>query len=89
MTNFRKHRLYYFLLISILLLGFSLVVVSSPDRILQGQFIVATGICYFLFGTVHHIQNHDFHVKIVVEYALIASLGIASALFMLKVGLGL
>ena len=89
MTDFKKHRLYYTLLMLILLLGFSLVVSASPNRALQGQFIVATGICYFLFGVVHHIQNHDFHPKIVVEYALIASLGIASALFMLKVGLGL
>lgn len=89
MTDFKNHWLYYALLILILLLGLSLVIASNPNRVQQGQFIVATGICYFLFGIVHHIQNHDMHPKIVVEYALIASLGIASALFMLKVGLGL
>lgn len=89
MREFKNHKTYYLLLTLILLLGFALVVLSSPNRILQGQFIVATGITYFLFGVVHHIKNHDMHPKIVVEYALIASLGIACAFFLLKAGFGL
>lgn len=71
------------------MLGLFLIIASSPNRQLQGQFIVAIGICYFIFGVSHHIKNHDMHPKIVVEYALIASLGIACAFFLLKAGFGL
>ena len=66
-----------------------LIYFSSPNKIAQGSFLILTAVFYFIFGSVHHVQNHDFHPKIVIEYALIASLGIVCGLFFLKVGLGL
>ncbi len=89
MREIEKHKLYYLFLTLILAFGVILVIFATPNRALQGTFIVLTGVSYFIFGVVHHVQNHDFHPKIVVEYGLIASLGITCGLFMLKVGLGL
>ena len=88
MKELKKHKAYYFFLIAILILGFFAVYSSAPNVKLQSIYVVMTGFFYFILGVVHHVQNHDFHPKIVIEYALIASLGIACILFMLKVGLG-
>lgn len=89
MTDFKNHRLYYFFLIAILMLGIFLFTISAPNRVFEAISIVTVGICYFFIGVIHHIQNHDLHPKIVIEYALIASLGITCVFFTLKVGLGL
>ena len=38
--------------------------------------MISLGVSYVVWGAVHHIQHRDFHVKIVVEYALIAILAV-------------
>ena len=89
MIALKKHRIYYFFLIIVLLLGIFLFTLSAPNRGLEALSIVIVALSYFFIGIIHHIQNHDFSSKIVVEYALIASLGITCVIFILKVGLGL
>lgn len=89
MTDLKRHRAYYFFLISILMLGIFLFTISAPNRALEALSIVTVAISYFFVGIVHHIQNHDLSSKIVIEYALIASLGLACIFFILKVGFGL
>ena len=88
MTKIKEHLFYYLALIGILLGGFLLIFFSSPNRNLQMIFLIGASICYALLGIVHHLINHDLVGKIVVEYILVAVLGIAAAFFIFKGGFG-
>lgn len=85
----RGHIVYYFLLSSILLGGLSLILSVSPDRQAQMMIVVGLGFLYVLIGVIHHLINHDLVAKIVIEYVLIAALGIAAAFFIFKGGFGI
>lgn len=85
----RGHLVYYFLLSSIFLGGLSLILSVSPDRQAQMMIVVGLGFLYVLIGVIHHLINHDLVAKIVIEYVLIASLGIAAAFFIFKGGFGI
>lgn len=85
----KTHLAYYLSLIIILALGGISISFASPNRFLQLQLITLTAFFYFLWGILHHSVNHDLVFKTVIEYALIAILGIAISLFMLKGGLGI
>lgn len=83
-----NHISYYIALVSISLL--ILVLVSlAPSKQLQMMIVVMGGIIYVSFGILHHLINHDLTVKIVIEYVLIASFGLAVILLLLKGGFGL
>lgn len=82
------HLLYYASLIGILALGLILIYSSSPDRNMQMLIVISMGISYTILGIVHHLLNHDLATKIVVEYILIAMLGIAISFFIFKGGFG-
>lgn len=84
----KKHFGYYVSLFAILFLGF-LIAYNSVDK--QFQFLVAvlTAFLYVLWGVVHHTINHELTPTIVVEYTLMAMLGIAFVFFLLKGGFGL
>lgn len=84
----KNHIAYYFLLSAILLGGLSLVFAVSPDRQVQMMIVVGLGFSYVLIGVIHHLINHDLVAKIVIEYVLIAALGIAAAFFIFKGGFG-
>ncbi len=85
----KNHIAYYFLLSAILLGGLSLVFAVSPDRQVQMMIVVGLGFSYVLIGVIHHLINHDLVAKIVIEYVLIAALGIAAAFFIFKGGFGI
>lgn len=85
----KNHAVYYFLLSAILLGGLSLVLAVSPDRQAQMMIVVGLGFLYVLVGVIHHLINHDLVAKIVIEYVLIAALGIAAAFFIFKGGFGI
>ncbi len=85
----KNHVAYYFLLSAILLGGLSLVLAVAPDRQAQMMIVVGLGFLYVLVGVIHHLINHDLVAKIVIEYVLIASLGIAAAFFIFKGGFGI
>ncbi|MDO8582967.1 MAG: hypothetical protein Q7R51_00365 [bacterium] len=83
-TKLIKHSGYYIALLSILVLGF-LLAYNSSDRGFQIGAIVVTTFFYILWGIMHHFLNHDLHVKIVIEYILIGSFGLAVIFFLLSV----
>lgn len=87
--NFEKHAGYYISLIAVLVVGFVLASISSSDRQLQIGIVVLTTMSYVLWGILHHFLNHDLSPKIVIEYVLIGSFGLAVVFFLLKGGLGL
>lgn len=80
---------YYISLIAILIFGFLLVSLFSSNKQLQMVAVVLTTFFYVVFGIFHHLINHDLRAKIVIEYVLVASLGLAVVLFLLKGGIGL
>ena len=82
------HLLYYASLIGILVLGFILVYSSYPDKNRQMLIVIGMSISYTVLGIVHHLLNHDLATKIVIEYVLIAMLGVAISFFIFKGGFG-
>lgn len=76
-----KHTGHYVSLLLILGLGFLGLKLSYPNRILEMQIIILTAVFYVIWGITHHHQNHSLNSKIVIEYILIAALGIAVLLF--------
>ncbi len=48
---------------------------TSPFLILLATVIFA--LCYLGWGIFHHLRQRNFHARVVLEYALIATLGVA------------
>lgn len=48
---------------------------TVPVYVLVSTAIFA--ICYFVWGIAHHLKAKNFHVRIVLEYLLVAILGVA------------
>lgn len=88
MSKIKEHTLYYISLLGLLIGGLALIFFSSPNRGLQMIFLVGLSICYVLIGIIHHLMNHDLVGRIVLEYILIAALGIAAAFFIFRGGFG-
>lgn len=80
---------YYFFLISVLLLGLLVTWKLAPDKNLQMLSFMALSVIYAGIGIVHHLLTHDLVSKIVIEYILVALLGIAAAFFIFKGGFGI
>ena len=80
---------YYFFLITILSLGLLLTWRLSPNKDLQMLSFIVLSITYASIGIIHHLIDHDLVGKIVIEYVLIAMLGIAAAFFIFKGGFGI
>lgn len=55
------------------ILGFA---IFSYDKIFQATVIVAVAVAYFFWGLIHHSLHNDLHISIVLEYAVIAALGV-------------
>ncbi len=89
MTNQRKHTGHYISLITILGLGFLGLMLAAPNKKLQTEFLILISIFYIIWGVIHHHQNHSLNSKIVVEYILIAAIGIAALLFFVSGAFGL
>lgn len=79
---------YYLFLIIILSAGVSLIYFLSPDSGLQMSAAVMLSLLYAVYGITHHFLQHNLVAKIVIEYILIAGLGIAISLFIFRGGFG-
>ena len=88
-NKFFSHFGYYLFLLFILGVGLLGVYLNSYNRQLQMAIIVLTTLFYICWGILHHLLNHDLSHKIVVEYVLIGSLGLALVFFLMKAGLGI
>jgi hypothetical protein len=70
-------KIYHYLsLILILVLGLFLfyLYLGYPDK--QMMTIIGISILYVVWGAIHHYLQGDLHIKIVVEYILIAAVAI-------------
>lgn len=68
--------------------GLLLLIAAAPDRKTQMLIVLGMGFFYVVTGVIHHLINHDLVAKIVIEYVLIAALGIAAAFFIFRGGFG-
>lgn len=82
--NLRKHSGYYIVLFIILVLGFLMAYSNISNKAFQVGIIISTTFFYILWGIIHHLINHDLHVKIVIEYILIGAFGLAIMFFLLS-----
>lgn len=77
-----EHRLYYFFILLVLVSGIT-GVLKSETRQAQSVMVVLTIFSYIILGIFHHLTNHNFTIKIVVEYVLIGVLGLSVFYFLL------
>lgn len=89
MKNRYKHTGHYISLILILSLGILGLSLAYPDRKMQTEIVILTALAYVAWGVFHHRVNHSLRSKIVIEYVLIAALGIAALIFFLTGILGI
>ena len=50
--------------------------VFSYDRFFQGAVAIALSVSYVAWGIVHHKLHNNLYLAVVVEYVLVASLGL-------------
>ncbi|MCL6096437.1 MAG: hypothetical protein M1444_02010 [Patescibacteria group bacterium] len=84
-----EHVAYYISLIAIFALGVFLMLSVIPNKQLQMLIFVIMAFFYVIWGVLHHFINHELSAKIVVEYILIGTLGVAIMFFLLKGGFGI
>jgi hypothetical protein len=75
MIDLKKHLSHYFSLIGIMIVTVVGFFVFSYDKNFQFAIITAASIAYFVWGIVHHIIHRDLNLQIMIEYAVVASLG--------------
>lgn len=71
---------HYLSLIAIFLAGFFAFVTFRFDRPFQLGVILATAIGYVVWGIIHHLIHKDLYLSVVIEYIVIALLGIVLVL---------
>ncbi len=84
-TDLRKHIWYYSSTLIIFGLGLTLIVLNNHDNKLQALIITMTATCYFIWSLLHHYVHHELHVRLVIEYILIACLGVVLSLYLFSV----
>ena len=84
-----EHVAYYISLIAMFALGIFLISSVTPNKQLQMLIFVIMALFYVIWGVLHHSINHELSSKIVVEYVLVGTLGVAIMFFLLKGGYGL
>jgi hypothetical protein len=83
------HSIYYLSIFILFVTGISLIAYLSPERDMQMLVLMGMAILYAVIGIAHHLIVHDLVFKIVVEYVLVAVLGIAIVYFIFRGGIGI
>lgn len=76
MKHITRHLQHYLPLFGVLIAGFIGFRLFSYDENFQAAVAVATAFGYVTWGIVHHHIHGDLHTSIVLEYAVIALLGV-------------
>jgi len=76
MKKITKDIQHYLPLIGILLAGILGFVWFSYDKGFQAAVVIAVAIAYVSWGLVHHAIHRDLHLSVIIEYIVIASLGL-------------
>jgi len=77
MLNYKQNHLsHYSLLVLLLIVGIGLFFYFRGFPTKQYSVVIIVSLLYFGWGIINHAIEGDLHIKIVVEYALIAILAI-------------
>jgi hypothetical protein len=76
MKSFARHLPHYLSLFGILLAGFAGLILFSYDKNFQLAVALATAGAYVAWGIVHHAIHKDLYMETVIEYIVIAVLGL-------------
>ena len=80
MKYLSRNMQHYLPLITILMAGMLGFYLFSYDRIFQSVLLIAVSASYVVWGVVHHFIHDDLHYMIIVEYVIIALLGVVLGL---------
>ena len=80
MKHISRHFPHYFSLMGILIFGFVGFWLFSYDRLFQAAIAIGVAVSYVVWGIVHHKIQGDLETAVVIEYVLIAALGLLVAL---------
>ncbi|HEX7041906.1 MAG TPA: hypothetical protein VF189_01535 [Patescibacteria group bacterium] len=83
----KKHLGYYISFLLILGGGIYAVFSSQSDKSLQMKFVVMLAGAYVIWGILHHYIHHSVTLRLIVEYIVVAALGVAVVFFILNGGI--
>jgi len=70
------HSDYLFLALGLGIAGGAYLLLAHQPS-LQVGIILLTGIFYILWGAIHHAREDEWHLKVLLEYVLIAALAVS------------
>jgi hypothetical protein len=76
MKSLSRHLPHYFALFGILIAGIVAFGLFSYDRAFQMAIAVALAASYVAWGIAHHLIHGDLQFSVVVEYLVVATLGL-------------
>ena len=76
MKKLLKNIPYYTPLIGIFIAGALGFALFSYDRTFQVAISIAVALSYVIWGIIHHMLEKDLYWEVVVEYLIVASLGL-------------
>ena len=76
MKEIAKQIPHYSPLLGILAAGAVGFALFSYDRIFQVAISIAIAISYVIWGIIHHLLHKDLYWEVIIEYLIIASLGL-------------
>ncbi|HYK08119.1 MAG TPA: hypothetical protein VEW42_01315 [Candidatus Eisenbacteria bacterium] len=82
----KKHLGYYISFFIILAGGVYLSLQGNGDKSLTLRFVGLFAFAYVVWGLLHHLVHHSMTVRIVIEYIVVALLGVAVIVFILNGG---
>jgi len=74
--HYSKHLPHYLSLVGILIVAAFGFAFFSYDPLFQSGIAVATVVAYVVWGLIHHWLHRDLTLSVVIEYILIAALGL-------------
>jgi hypothetical protein len=76
MKEIAKQLPHYLSLAGILIAGIIGFVVFSYERAFQIAVAIGLALAYVAWGIIHHAIHRDLHLSVVIEYIVVASLGL-------------
>lgn len=76
MKNLARHLPHYLSLIGIFLAGIVGFALFSYDRVFQAIIAISLAVSYVSWGIIHHQIHKELYLAVVIEYLVVASLGL-------------
>jgi hypothetical protein len=80
----KSHVGYYLSLGTLLVICFGLIVIVGNQPAIKITILIMTAVLYAIWGVAHHAVHHDISARVVIEYILIAALGMVLVLLVVR-----